>query len=289
MILITGDFCPYYRVEHLIENKQYDKIFSDVLPIIRSADYSITNFETCVASTNINPIHKCGPNLRCGINAIEALKWAGFDCITLANNHFRDYGDLGVAETLNTCKSCSLDYVGGGNNIEEAQKTLIKKLNGRDFAFINICEHEFSIATETEGGSNPLNPIAQFYEINKVKDIVDYVIVIIHGGHEHFQLPSPRMQETYRFFIDSGADIIVNHHQHCYSGYEIYKGKPIFYGIGNFCFDHYTKRNSIWNEGYMVNLNFENGVSFDIIPYIQCNDNPLIQLMKGEKFNHFLT
>lgn len=52
----------------------------------------------------------------------------------------------------------------------------------------------------------------------------------MHGGHEHYQLPSLRMQETYRFFIDAGADVVVNHHQHCFSGYEIYNNKYIFMG-----------------------------------------------------------
>jgi poly-gamma-glutamate synthesis protein (capsule biosynthesis protein) len=116
--------------------------------------------------------------------------------------------------------------VGGGTNLQEASKILYKKIDEKVLALINCCENEFSIATEVTAGSNPLNPIQQYYAIQEAKSKADYVLVIVHGGHELWQLPSPRMQETYRFFIDAGADAVVNHHQHCYSGYEIYKKKP---------------------------------------------------------------
>ena len=112
----------------------------------------------------------------------------------------------------------------------------------------------------------------------------DYVLVIVHGGHEHYQLPSPRMQETYRFFIDIGADAVVNHHQHCYSGYEVYNGKPIFYGLGNFCFDKPIKRAEKWNEGYMVLFDFnENESSFKLIHYTQCDETQEVIPLTGSK------
>ena len=63
------------------------------------------------------------------------------------------------------------------------------------------------------------------------------------------------MMETYRFFIEVGADAVVNHHQHCFSGYEIYKNKPIFYGLGNFSFDGIGSGDR-WSSGYIVTLNF---------------------------------
>jgi len=108
--------------------------------------------------------------------------------------------------------------------------------------------------------------------------------VIVHGGHEHCQLPSNRMVETYRFFVDVGADAVVNHHQHCFSGYEIYKGKPIFYGLGNFCFDIVPPReNSPWNYGYMVSLNVEEKLSFELIPYEQCNGSVSVRLIEDTK------
>ena len=85
-------------------------------------------------------------------------------------------------------------------------------------AIINCCEQEWSIVTNTHPGSNPLDPIAQYYTINEARRNADFVIVIVHGGIEHFQLPTPELKKIHRFFIDSGADAVINHHQHCYSG-----------------------------------------------------------------------
>lgn len=87
------------------------------------------------------------------------------------------------------------------------------------------------------------------------------------------------MQETYRFFIDAGADVVINHHQHCYSGYEVYHDKPIFYGLGNFCFDWKGKKNGMWNEGFFITLHFSTQISFEITPFIQCAQVPGVLLM----------
>jgi len=216
------------------------------------------------------------------------LKNAGFSLLTLANNHFYDYGDRGVAETLKVCQKVGIDSVGGGVDIYDASRIFYQIIKNKRFAFINICEHEFSIATETKGGSNPLNPIQQFYNIKEACSIVDYVIVIVHGGHEHYQLPSPRMKEAYRFFIDAGADLVINHHQHCFSGYELYKGKLIFYGLGNFLFDSpYKEDNNFW-EGYMVKIMFlESKLEYTLIPYYQCKGNIGLSSLNGEEQNSF--
>ena len=283
-ILVAGDYCPRSRVADLIKSKQYDEVFGDIKSLTKISDYSIVNFECPVVLDSAKPIEKCGPNLKCNINAVAALQFAGFNMVTLANNHFYDYGEQGIKDTLKTCKEYGIDFVGGGKNIIEAQKIFYKKIQDKTFAIVNCCEHEFSIATNNTGGSNPLNPIANYYQIQEAKKNADYVIVIVHGGHEHYQLPSPRMKETYRFFIDAGADAVINHHQHCYSGHEIYKEKPIFYGLGNFCFDNKGKNNSIWNEGYMISLCFENPkIGFELIPYIQGNEKSGVVLATEDK------
>ena len=159
---------------------------------------------------------------------------------------------------------------------------LYKQIGKETLAIVNCCEHESSIASDEHGGSNPLNPIAQYYAIQEAKKKADYVLVIMHGGVEHYQLPTPRMRETYRFFIDARADAVINHHQHCYSGYEIYQGKPIFYGLGNLCFDRSDKRGSIWDEGYLVELSFANSlITHRIIPYHQCDAEAKVVMCNG--------
>ena len=206
----------------------------------------------------------------------------------MANNHFYDYGDNGALNTFSELRKNGIEYVGAGNNLKEAAQILYKQIKGKNFAFINCCEHEYSIATNNSAGSNPLNPIQQYYAIKEARQNSDFVIVITHGGIETYQLPTPRMQETYRFFIDAGADIVINHHQHCFSGFERYKGKYIYYGLGNFCFDWNGKRKSTWNEGFLLMITFtDNGISCSEIPYVQCDDKAEVSLMNDEKQEEF--
>ena len=279
-ILVAGDFCPQYRVVEMLDKGLFNEVLGELKPVIKQADYSIVNFECPVKKGNEVPIVKVGPNLHCSEKGIEAIKWAGFDCVTLANNHFLDYGTVGVNNTIDACKKYEIDTVGGGTSLEEASKVKYKDIKGKKLAVINCCEHEFSIAKEKGAGSNPLNPIRQYYEIRMAKVQADYVIIIVHGGHENFQLPSIRMQETYRFFIDAGADAVVNHHQHCFSGYEVYNDKPIFYGLGNFCFDRRRKPGDAWNEGYMVSLELGSKIEFKIYPYKQGEEEPGVKLQE---------
>ena len=277
--LIAGDYVPINRLAPLVKEGNYKEIFGDVRELIQSTDYSIVNFESPIVEDGDAPISKGGPNLRCTAKAVDAIQYAGFNCATLANNHIRDYGSEAVNRTIRLLQENGLDTVGAGKNIQEAAKTLYKDFNGERLAIINCAEHEFSIASEEMAGANPLNPIQQYYAIKEAKEKADYVLVIVHGGHELYQLPSPRMQEIYRFFIDSGADAVINGHQHCFSGYEFYKGKPIVYGLGNLCFDNPHKRHDKWNEGYMVEISFSNDdISLKLYPYIQCDENPGVYL-----------
>lgn len=280
-ILISGDFMPRGRVAELIEKGDYATSFSELKALNSQADYAIINFECTVADESDSPIRKYGPNLKCSSKSLEAIRWAGYDMVTLANNHFYDFGDSGIKKSFEAIEANSLDYVGAGYNSSDAAKVFYKEINGGHFAFINCCENEFSVATDTHGGCNALNPIKQFYSISEAKLKADYIIVIVHGGHEHLQLPSPRMKEIYRFFIDAGADAVINHHQHCYSGFEYYKNRPIVYGLGNICFDLGVVSNKRWNEGFVARLIFDNDtITLATHPYIQCSEEPKIHFLE---------
>ncbi len=282
-VIIAGDYSPKDRVAKLIETGETNEIFEDIKKILIQSDYAIVNFESAVVSVHSKLIKKAGPGMHCTHRAVELLKQTGFDAVSLANNHFRDYGDEGVNNSLIAFEKYHLDYFGGGRNIEEAERVFYKELHGKNTAFINVCEHEFSIASATKSGSAPMDIIDVSHRIVSAKKQADFVIVIVHGGNEHYQLPSPRLKKTYRFYIEMGADAIVNHHQHCYSGYEVYNGKPIFYGLGNFCFDWEGRNNQIWNEGFLLKLVLGEGVGFELIPYVQCKEKPTVTLMQGEK------
>jgi poly-gamma-glutamate synthesis protein (capsule biosynthesis protein) len=279
-LLAAGDFCPTGRLHKLIENRKYQLIFNNVPELIKSADYAFVNLECPIIEGNLKPQIKVGQNLSCNPNSIEALKYAGFSLVTLANNHIYDYGDEGVKTTIKHLKSNNIDFVGAGGDINKAERIFLVRIRNKTFAFLNFCEQEFSIASRDKGGANPLNPIKNYYQIREAKSYADNVIVIIHGGIEYFNLPSPRMQELYRFFVDAGSDTVINTHQHCFSGFEIYKEKPIFYGLGNFCFDMDENIIDAWNYGFLLSLNYsDNKIEFNMHPYIQCGHNASISLL----------
>ena len=287
-VLVAGDYCPRDRVAHKIQSGDTIDLLASVKETIAVVDYAIVNFECAVVEGEAKPIDKCGPNLKCQPEAVSVLKDAGFHCLTLANNHFRDFGDEGVMTSLRYFTKKGLDYVGGGENITDAEAILYKQFDDGVLAIINVCENEFSIASTKRAGSAPLDTVKVYHRIIEARMQADYVLVIVHGGHEHYQLPSPRMKELYRFFVEVGADAVVNHHQHCYSGFEEYKGKPIVYGLGNFLFDHPKKRGGIWNEGYMVIIEFAaKGVSFKLIPYNQCDEEAVVRLMNEHEKARF--
>lgn len=281
-VLIAGDYCPNARIAQMVDKQDY-VFFDQIKDVIKQADYSIVNFECPVVTEDVKPIEKCGPCLKTNPNAVDAIKYAGFNCVTLANNHFRDYGDNGCISTLNELNKQNVDYVGGGKNLHEAQQILYKEINGKKLAIVNFCENEFSIATANSAGAAPLDTVDNFHQITDARKNADYVLVIIHGGHEHYQLPSPRMKKLYRYFVELGADAVVNHHQHCFSGYEYYNGKPIVYGLGNFCFDGNRQRNSSWNEGYLATIDFSTAQpSLHITPYIQCNNEAAVNILDSD-------
>ena len=289
-VLIAGDFVPRRRIAAQIEAGDYSCL-EQLKPIIQSSDYAIVNFESPVVSRDANPISKTGPNLCCTEKAMECVAQAGFKCVTLANNHFRDYGQIGVEDTLEACVKNGVDYVGGGKNLLEARRILYKEICGQRLAIINVCEHEWSIVTDEYGGSNPLDVVAVSRNIKEARAQANYVLVIVHGGTEHYNLPTPRMKETYRFFIELGADAVVNHHQHCFSGHEVYREKPIFYGLGNFCFDKPKPKDDVsWENGFMVQLELSDSISFKMHPYSQCTeDDSFIRTLKDtEEFEHNL-
>lgn len=270
-IFIAGDIVPKNKSVELYKNKQDDLLFRDFKDIIKSCDISIANFEAPVIEEALSPIKKTGPCLHTYAYTMETLKQAGFNCITLANNHVRDHGDIGVRATIEAAKKNGIHYVGAGMNIHEARHIEYLTIKNRRIALINACEQEFSIATADNAGANPIDIINLQEDITISKQNADYTIVILHGGIELYSLPTPRMKRLFRHLIDLGADAVINHHQHCFSGYELYKNKPIFYGLGNFNFYSTKNKNNTtkWHYGFAVVLNIGNN-TFELLPYEQC-------------------
>ena len=269
-ILLVGDYCPIGRNKELLEIKKNENVFGGFNKFTKDADISIANLETPLTNSN-NYIEKTGPNIKAAPSFLKPLKEEGFDIVTLANNHIMDYGEEGLKSTIKVCEKEGVRFVGAGENIKKAREPLLLNINNKKIAIINIAENEFCSAETDEYGANPLNVITNHYDIQKAKKENDYVIVISHGGREHYQLPSPQLRERYRFFIDSGADAVIGHHTHCFSGFEYYNERPIFYSLGNFIFDYKEKyQKGLWTQGYGLMLKIEEeNINFDLIPFNQ--------------------
>ena len=287
-ITICGDFTTCGQGWDSV--KKGTAIHNNVLDIIRNSDISILNLESPVAEPNDKKILKSGPNLRTSIETVAYLKECGFTHVTLANNHFYDYGDSGVTRTIDALKKEEIGYVGGGRYPEERRKPLYIDTPEGKIAILNYCEHEFSVHEPM--GSNPMNPVAIYHDIQNAKNTCKFIIMICHGGHEGYQLPSPRMKELYHFFIDMGADIVCNHHQHCFSGWEEYNGGKIYYGLGNFFFDDHRpprRKDKSWNFGFMLHIELVNHqLNCEPIPYSQCLDTKDCRLLKGGEYLSFI-
>ena len=286
-LLFTGDFYGGNRISELIDNSNFEGIYNDFLVNLTNCDLSVTNLESVLLSNGM-PILKTGPAIKSNPRLIEALKFAGFNLLTLANNHILDYGSHGLSETLIACEKHGVSYVGAGRDLKQATETFYKEINGVKIAIINVAENEWSAATDDSAGAHPLNPISNYYKIVEAKKSSDYVFVVVHGGHETYDLPSPRMKETYRFFADAGANMIIGHHSHCYSGHEVYNGCPIFYSLGNFIFDLKGKGSASWKFGYIVRVEVSiTELFWDVVPFKQDGELPGTFSLNAEELQLF--
>lgn len=228
---------------------------------------------------------KTGPHLKADKNStLQVLKSLEIDVVTLANNHVLDYDEQGVGDTLEFCKENDIKTVGAGMNLKEASQTLYLDTKEGKIAIMNFAENEWASATDDSAGAHPMDIIDNAKAINDARDKADFVFVIVHGGHEYYNLPSPRMQKQYRFYVDNGADAIVGHHTHCIGGYEIYNNVPIIYSLGNFIFTLPSKKD-VWYEGLLCKLNIEKDmpIKFEIHPVKQQKKSFQTALLKNSE------
>ena len=287
-LIIAGDFCPYSRVQSFLEENKFEKIVSkDVVNLFSKMDYSIVNLECPVIESKDSNIDKVGPSIKTTSKAFDFLNYLNVNIVTLSNNHIMDYGEKGLVSSIKGCKDASIEYVGAGFNLAEAREPLFISDENQKVAIVNITENEFSTTHDCYPGANPLDLVNNYYDIKNAKENSDYVIVIYHGGHEGYKYPSPRMKKVFRYFIDVGADLVVCHHAHCHSGYEVYKNKNIYFGLGNFIFDWPSINNKPWNYGYFIEINTLTN-KIDIHPYSQSGEALTLTLLKDqEKLNFF--
>lgn len=285
-ILITGDFCPHKRIEKLALQSDFRTIYNDFIDVFEGNDLIITDLE-CPLTLAKSSRPKTGPHQKAHPVGIKVLKYGGINLAAMANNHIMDYDTQGVKDTLDLLEENGISTVGIGNSPSEARRPFSVNIKGKRIAVMNYADNEFLSTPDGSFHCNPIDPVTCFYDIKSVRKDHDYLILIIHAGNEFYELPSPRTKSLYRYFIDQGVDIVVSHHTHVFSGYEIYNSKPIFYGLGNFLYDWPGKINSNWNKGYVVKIEIDTTADFQIVPLTQCNESPGLRHLSIEESDEF--
>ncbi|MDE2188640.1 MAG: CapA family protein [Patescibacteria group bacterium] len=225
-ILFVGDIMLDRHVKQLIDTKGFDYIFAGVSDLIKSADIAIGNLEGPFTD-NHSVVKNNGSQLTFTFDPAIAPKLAalGFDVLGLANNHTENFGRSGFLNTQNVVKAAGMQYFGDPENMLAISTTT--NLNGISVGFVGFNEFSYK---------NFDNVIA---EIDRLRPLVDVVVVVAHWGIEYQAKPTEFMSNWAHEFIDHGADAVVGGHPHVIGTAEIYKGKPIFYSLGNFMFDQY--------------------------------------------------
>ena len=279
-ILIGADIVPTKSNFQLFEIACVENLVDVSLKnILDAADYRIFNLEVPFSDEEF-PIDKCGPNLIAPIKTTKGVRAIGADLLTLANNHIMDQGKEGLESTIKALEDNNISYVGAGKTVEDAKKPFVFNYNSKKIGVYACAENEFTIVTDKFPGANPFDPLKSLSHIEQVKKECDYVIVLYHGGKEHYRYPSPNLQKVCRSIVDSGADIVVCQHSHCIGCEEKYNNGTIVYGQGNFLFDYSVSE--FWQTGILIQIKDDFEISY--IP-IEKNGNAvkLASDINGEK------
>lgn len=281
-IVIGADLVPTKSNVELFEKGDIDTLIgSELKDIILNADYRIFNLEIPLTDES-NPIKKCGPNLIAPTKCISAYKAMNIDLLTLANNHILDQGKKGLESSIETLKSAGISYVGVGDSIKDASKPKIICCNGKKIGIYACVEHEFTVATETDSGANPIDLLETPDHIVELKKQCDYVIVLYHGGKEQYRYPSPNLHKTCRKLVEKGADLVICQHSHCIGCKEEYLQGTIVYGQGNFLFD--DEENEYWQTSLLIMLSSDFEVKY--IPLKKTGNS--VRLAKGAEAENIL-
>ena len=170
--------------------------------------------------------------------AAAALRRAGFDVLTLANNHIMDFGAEGLADTLTALGREGIGHSGAGADLAAARREALVEVKGRLVAFLAYSltyPDAFFAAAGRPGTAQGLaGRVAE--DITRARAKGAYVVVSFHWGAELAEFPKPYQQRAAHAAIDAGADLILGHHPHVLQGIERYRGKTIVYSLGNFVF-----------------------------------------------------
>jgi poly-gamma-glutamate capsule biosynthesis protein CapA/YwtB (metallophosphatase superfamily) len=205
---------------------------------LRGADLTLANLENPVIRAAV--WHPEDTTFTGDLRLLPILEDAGIDGVTLGNNHILDAGTSGLEETMAHLDDAGIAHAGAGMDLAEARKPMIFELGETKVGVLSyhgVPSYDWSWATETSPGTAPIEEEVMREDVTRLEQKVDVVVVSPHWGQEYMATPEPWQVGYAHAAVDAGADIFVGGHAHWPKGIEVYKGKPIFYGVGNFLLD----------------------------------------------------
>jgi poly-gamma-glutamate capsule biosynthesis protein CapA/YwtB (metallophosphatase superfamily) len=226
IVTLVGDIClDSIDLENIVLE---DKIKS----ILLSSSIAIGNLESPVTESEIKQ-KKLPVYLKTDVKSIKVLKY--FSALSLANNHIFDYGVTGFNDTIDFLIKNNICFFGAGKNAEEAKIPLtIEKDIPQKIALITGTR--WTNAKLNEHGTAKFRGHAKNIRDLKLKGY--FIIYYPHWGYEYILTPPPDVRTHARKMIELGVDLVVGTHPHLLQGFEEFKGKYIFYSLGNFIFHH---------------------------------------------------
>jgi poly-gamma-glutamate synthesis protein (capsule biosynthesis protein) len=251
-MIAVGDINLGRKAGKIILSGDVDYAFAKTRDIISAADIAFGNLESTISEQN--GVTQNGVWLFTAPPiAAETLAHAGFDVVSLANNHVWDFGKTALLSTPGYLDKVGIKHAGTGENLDEAFCPAILDVKGIRIALFSVTrifnfggpEHE-AFGYTAWAGMERLGPA-----IEKVRPDVDLVVVAAHWGAEYQDRPADEIIKLAHEMADAGADIILGGHPHVPQGIERYNETFIIYSLGNFAY-HQTTEYSIWKTRSII-------------------------------------
>ena len=244
-IAAVGDIMLDRGPGYVLQQGNLEYPFALVAEALRGADITVGNVESALGDVG-EPAPKKYP-FRAPPEAAEALALAGFDVVSLANNHGMDYGAEALLQAIDLLQAAGVAAVGAGGNEAEAHAPYVVTVEGVRIAFLGFvnvpveASSGFDVAWWNAGAMTPglawAIPEVVAKDVRVALGRADLVVVVLHSGYEYIEEPGEEQMENARAAIDAGAHLVIGHHAHILQGVEFYKDGVIVYGLGNFAFE----------------------------------------------------
>jgi poly-gamma-glutamate synthesis protein (capsule biosynthesis protein) len=211
--------------------------FGPIADTLRSADVSMVNLETAVTDRGAPEPKEF--HFRAPATAFDAVKAAGVDLVTIANNHALDYGRVGLGDTLDNARKAEVPAIGAGSNATEAYAPWVTTVRGTTIAFVAVSQiHElessWAAAADRSGVAMAGDAARATEAVRAAKARADVVVVYVHWGREGSSCPTPEMKTFAARMAAAGATVVVGTHAHLLLGDGQLGKTYVAYGLGNF-------------------------------------------------------